>query len=88
MAKTKAPSEQSCSEPTGRYLPCPRAQDLHPAVLVACHVLRGPKAFHFECGACGTREIVAPKILKAKDKTKTYGLTLEQAIGQNLIPLP
>jgi hypothetical protein len=91
VAKTKPEATtkpRDGSEPTGHYLPCPRAVELHSHLLTACHVLRGPKVFHFECSVCGTREIVAPKILKAQDRTKVYGMTLEQVQAQGLVPLP
>lgn len=86
-AKTKAP-KQTGSTPTYRYLLCPRSVDLHPQLLTACMVMRGPKTLHLECSVCGDREIISPKLLKAADTDKVYGLTLEEVLSRHWIPQP
>jgi len=86
MAGTRDKSAKSTATP--HFLECPYAVALHPLQLTACNVKRGPKAFHIECSICGTRTFVAPKILKAADQNRSFGMTLDQVFAKGLIPLP
>jgi len=76
------------SEATDRYLLCPLAQDLHPQLLAAPNVKRGPKVFWIECSVCGTNIKIAPRILRAADKSKAYGHTMAAVVANGWTPLP
>lgn len=98
MAKTKkgkatdARDHSAGSVATDRFWPCPTtildprtmqaASIVHPGMLIACRIMRGPKAHHVECGACGTRTILAPRFWK-----ESYGMSGSQAQALGFVVL-
>lgn len=72
-------ADRAPSVATGLYWPCPANLVLHPVMPLATPIKKGPRACWHECGACGSRSLLAPGIWK-----ENQGMTREQAMGQGL----
>jgi hypothetical protein len=82
--KDSGPSE---SVPTNVWRPCPEAAQAHPTVRTGCMVMRGPKSYWYACAVCGTRVLLAIKLIHPNKGALVTGLSREDAEAQNLLCL-
>ena len=75
------------SIPTNIWRPCPETPQSHPQVRTGCMVMKGPKAYWYACAVCGTRVLVAIKLLRPSKGHSIQGLTRAEAEAQGLLCL-